>query len=248
MSLRGRERATPALCGHLRNPAPIARDCVLAETAPAGSGPTSWAGSRNSKVEHSARRAGTIRQKPICWRPRSVRSFSVARPLKSTSKSIAAKSGAERPARKASFWRGQVGAVLGAVRRRADIDDAGEFLAVMLVADRMADVGVPPDRVARLDLGDGHHAGHHLRMPFRADAERPAGRGAAEVVLRDVVLQGAEEHVGDALGDRDELQRAVLRALAGQRRPALIGAEHRAHRRRGDLLASPAGGVPSNGS
>ena len=41
-------------------------------------------------------------QKPICARPRSVRSSGAARPLKSTSKSMAAKSGAERPCRNAS--------------------------------------------------------------------------------------------------------------------------------------------------
>jgi hypothetical protein len=46
-------------------------------------------------------------QKPIWARPRSVRSCSVARPLKSTSKSMAAKSGAERPSRKACFCFGR---------------------------------------------------------------------------------------------------------------------------------------------
>jgi len=46
-------------------------------------------------------------QKPIWARPRSVRSCSVARPLKSTSKSMAAKSGAEHPWRKACFCFGR---------------------------------------------------------------------------------------------------------------------------------------------
>jgi hypothetical protein len=46
-------------------------------------------------------------QNPICCRPSSVRSFSVARPRKSTSKSIAAKSGAEPPARNAAFCFGR---------------------------------------------------------------------------------------------------------------------------------------------
>lgn len=50
-------------------------------------------------------RAGT--QKPIWARPRSVRSSTVARPLKSTSKSMAAKSGAERPERNASRCSGR---------------------------------------------------------------------------------------------------------------------------------------------
>ena len=46
-------------------------------------------------------------QNPICVLPRSVRSAAVARPLKSTSKSIGAKSGGERPARKASLCPGK---------------------------------------------------------------------------------------------------------------------------------------------
>src|SRR2546430_2675246 len=49
---------------------------------------------------------------------------------------------------------GKIGAVLGAIRRRADIDDARVFLAGVLVADGVADVGMPPDRVARLDFRD----------------------------------------------------------------------------------------------
>ena len=43
-----------------------------------------------------------------------------------------------------------------------------------------------------------------LGVPFGADAERAAGRGAAEIVLRHVVLERAEQHIGDALGDRDQ--------------------------------------------
>ena len=45
-------------------------------------------------------------------------------------------------------------------------------------------------------------------------------------------------------GDRNEAQRAVLRPLACQRRPALIGAEHAAHRRRRNLVGlQPVRGV-----
>src|SRR5690606_8331296 len=47
------------------------------------------------------------RQKPICSRPSGVRSSNVARPSKSTSKSIGAKSGAERPSRNAAFCFGR---------------------------------------------------------------------------------------------------------------------------------------------
>ena len=39
-------------------------------------------------------------------------------------------------------------------------------------------------------------AGHQIGVPLRADAERAAGRGPAEIVLRHVVLQRAQEHVG----------------------------------------------------
>ena len=98
-----------------------------------------------------------------------------ARPVKSTSKSMAAKSGAERPARNAAFCFGKIGAVLGAVRRRADVDDARVLLAGVLVADGVADVGMPPDRVAGLDFRDGDQAGHQFRVPLGADAERTAG-------------------------------------------------------------------------
>ena len=73
-------------------------------------------------------------------------------------------------------------------------------------------------------------AGHHVGVPFRADAERAAGRRAAQIVLGHVVLKRAQQHIGDAFGDRDQAQRAVLRPLPGQRRPALIGAEHAADR------------------
>src|ERR1700682_1140141 len=54
---------------------------------------------------------------------------------------------------------GQIGAVLGAIRGRADIDDAGIVLAGVLVGDRVADVGGAPDRVGRLPLGAGYAYG-----------------------------------------------------------------------------------------
>src|SRR5688572_29381954 len=47
----------------------------------------------------------------------------------------------------------QIGPVLRAVRRRTDIDDARVFLPRMLVGDGVADVGVPPHRVARHHFG-----------------------------------------------------------------------------------------------
>ncbi len=56
---------------------------------------------------------GRATQKPIWARPRSVRSFSVARPWNSTSKSIAAKSGAERPSRNACFCFGRYARFFG---------------------------------------------------------------------------------------------------------------------------------------
>ena len=46
-------------------------------------------------------------QNPICLRPTSVRSACVARPLKSTSKFIGAKSGGDLPARNAAFCPGR---------------------------------------------------------------------------------------------------------------------------------------------
>src|ERR1700686_3307616 len=61
---------------------------------------------------------------------------------------------------------GQIGAVLVAGGRRADVDDASIVLAGMPGRDRVTDVGVPPDRIARLHLGDRDHAGHEVAMPF----------------------------------------------------------------------------------
>jgi hypothetical protein len=47
----------------------------------------------------------------------------------------------------------KIGAVLGAIGRRADIDDDRVFIAGVLVADGVADVGMPPGRVARPTSG-----------------------------------------------------------------------------------------------
>src|SRR5258708_21775997 len=81
-------------------------------------------------------------------------------------------------------------------------------------------------------------------MPLRADAERTAWGRAAQISLGDVVLKRAKEHVGNALRDRNEPQSAVFRPLACQRRPALIGAEHAAYRRRRNLMGvQPVRGV-----
>jgi hypothetical protein len=64
--------------------------------------------SREGMIEGlSVGRCSIRAQNPICCRPSSVRSFAVARSWKSTSKSIAAKSGAERPARNAAFCSGR---------------------------------------------------------------------------------------------------------------------------------------------
>ena len=41
---------------------------------------------------------------------------------------------------------------------------------------------------------------------------RPAC-SAAEIVFRNIVLQGTQENVRDAVGDGDELQRAIARSL-----------------------------------
>jgi len=59
----------------------------------------------------------------------------------------------------------------------------------VLVADGVADVGMPPGRVAGLDLRDRDHAGHEFGVPLGADAKGAAGPGAAEIVLGDVVLE-----------------------------------------------------------
>ena len=105
----------------------------------------------------------------------------------------------------------------------------------MLIADGVADVGMPPDGVAGLDFRDRNHAGHQLLVPLGTDAESAAGPGSTEIVFRDVVLQRAQEHIGNAVGDWDEPQRPVARSLPRQRRPTLIGAEHAADGGRGDL-------------
>ena len=95
---------------HLVIPPPRPGACVrLAAKADArdtAEGPAHRLRTVGNAVRHTADSQGAAArrsQNPICRRPSSVRSFSVARPLKSTSKSIAAKSGAERPARNAAF-------------------------------------------------------------------------------------------------------------------------------------------------
>ena len=72
-------------------------------------------------------------------------------------------------------------------------------------------------------------------MPFRADPERAARRSPAQIPLLHVVLQRAEKDVRNTLRDGNEPQRAVFRSLARQRRPALVGPEHAADRRRRNL-------------
>ena len=61
-------------------------------------------------------------------------------------------------------------AILRAVWRRADVNNAGVFVARVLVADGMADVRVPEHRVAGHDLWDGDQADDEIGMPLRADA------------------------------------------------------------------------------
>src|ERR1700686_401464 len=81
-------------------------------------------------------------------------------------------------------------------------------------------------------------------MPLGADPERTPWGRAAQISLVHVVLKRAKEHVGNALRDRNEAQSAVFRPLACQRRPALIGAKHAAHRRRRNLMGlQTVGGV-----
>src|SRR5580704_7178156 len=138
----------------------------------------------------------------------------------------------------------KIGAILRAVWGRADVDDTGVFAAGVLVADGMADVCVPEHCVAGHDLWDGDQAGDEIGMPLRADAERTAGGRAAQISLVHILLKSAKEHVGDALRDGNEAESAVFRPLACERRPALIGAEHAAHRGRRNLLSvQPVRGV-----
>lgn len=73
---------------------------------------------------------------PSWLRPSGVRSASVLRPIKSTSKSSGEKSGGVRPARKCRGLTGQVGAVLGAPDRRADIHYVAVPFAFVLMAQQ----------------------------------------------------------------------------------------------------------------
>ena len=119
--------------------------------------------------------------------------------------------------------------------------------AGVLLADGVADVGVPPDRIARLNFRNGDHAGHQLRMPLGADAKGAPGLRAAEIVFRDVILERTQEDIGNAVSDGDEPQRSVARSLSCQRRPALIGAE--ALQTAGEGISRVCSRcVPSNGS
>jgi hypothetical protein len=85
----------------------------------------------------------------------------------------------------------EIGSVLGASGRRADVDDARVLRAGVLVGDGVTDVGMPPDRVPGLDFRDRDQAGQQLLVPLGADVQGAPELRAAEVVLRDVVLQRA---------------------------------------------------------
>ena len=57
-------------------------------------------------------------------------------------------------------------------------------------------------------------------MPLFRDRQRAARRRITQIVVGDVVLQRAQQHIGHGVGDRHQIQRAGVGALRRQRRPA----------------------------
>ena len=104
----------------------------------------------------------------------------------------------------------------------------------------MNDIGMPPDSVAGLDDRDRHIGPQQLGVIGATDGQGARRRGAAKLVFGNIVLKRAQYDPPHGVGDRHEIQRAVARPLAAQRRPSLIGAEHRAYRRRGNFLCNRA--------
>src|SRR5262249_54773495 len=74
----------------------------------------------------------------------------------------------------------EIGGVLRAVGRGADIDDVAVAAAAMLVLDRVHDIRMPPYGVAGLHQRDRRERRHQHGMPVAADRERAAGLGAAQ--------------------------------------------------------------------
>ena len=86
---------------------------------------------------------------------------------------------------------------------------------------------------------------HQQRVPALVDREGLVERDPAHAVRRHVVQQRAQHQVGHGQRDRHRVQHALVVAHLGQRRPALEGAERRAHGRARVLGGLGAvGGVP----
>src|SRR5215469_4309412 len=94
--------------------------------------------------------------------------------------------------------------ILRAVRCRTDVNHAGTIVALMLVSNRMTDVGMPEDSITRHYLGNRHETRNQIRMPLRAHTKRSARSCAAQISLIHVVLKGAKQYIGDALSDRNQ--------------------------------------------
>ena len=91
---------------------------------------------------------------PSCARPTGVRSSAVARPVKSTSKWSAGKSGGLSPFRKLGNWRLRLCVVFGACGRRGDVHHIAIARAFMLVFDCVDDIAMPKHSVARFHFGN----------------------------------------------------------------------------------------------
>lgn len=106
------------------------------------------------------------------------------------------------------------------------VDGAREYVAGVLVADGVADVCLPPDRVAGLNSPGsrpvresalGATSGLTPRTRPGFVPRRPSSATSAG--------NAQQQHVGNAVRDRDQPQRPVAQSLPRQRRPASIGAE-----------------------
>src|SRR5580704_9143397 len=73
-------------------------------------------------------------------------------------------------------------------------------------------------------------------MLLIVNRKSPSRQGAAKVIFGHIILNRPEEYIDHRFGNRNQLQCSISWALAGERGPALEGAEHRAHRRRFHFL------------
>lgn len=122
----------------------------------------------------------------------------------------------------------RVGEVLLAHRRRRNVHHIAPALLIFHRRHRVNDVAVPPDGIASVQRRDRTEGFDQQRVPLLRDRQHSARRDAAQLILRHIVKQRAQQHIGHRLGDWHHVQQSLTRDHIRQRGPALESAEHRA--------------------